>query len=319
MNASLRALLSGVIDYAGLFPPARLPLDQAIRNYARYRQGPDAWMLGRFVAPVRSLDEVSAFHDDLFRAGPRLALTVLGAPRSDSSGYLVAQKEDYATLLDFRERNGAWASADVFELQLPPESRAAILEAIRASALCEDQLATVYVEAPPGRDGRRQILEITAALQTANRLNRAEKGEASDLAFKFRTGGLEASAFPTVEHVALVLRACREAGLPMKFTAGLHHPLRHYNAALQTQMHGFINVFVAGVLAHTRRVDEEALRAVIADEDPAHFAFTDAGLSWKDLHASVDEVAAARHNFVTSFGSCSFDEPRDDLRALGWM
>ena len=46
MNASLRALLTGVVDYAGLFPPARLPLDEAIRNYARYRQGSDAWMLG---------------------------------------------------------------------------------------------------------------------------------------------------------------------------------------------------------------------------------------------------------------------------------
>ena len=57
MNASLRALLSGVVDYAGLFPPAGLPLDQAIRNYARYRQGSDAWMLGRFVIPAARLAE----------------------------------------------------------------------------------------------------------------------------------------------------------------------------------------------------------------------------------------------------------------------
>ena len=67
MNASLRALLSGVVDYAGLFPPAQLPLDQAIRNYARYRQEADAWMLGRFVIPVSRLLEWDAFAD-LFQA-----------------------------------------------------------------------------------------------------------------------------------------------------------------------------------------------------------------------------------------------------------
>ena len=37
MSPSLRALLTGIVDYAGLFPPAQLSLDEAIRNYARYR------------------------------------------------------------------------------------------------------------------------------------------------------------------------------------------------------------------------------------------------------------------------------------------
>ncbi len=84
-------------------------------------------------------------------------------------------------------------------------------------------------------------------------------------------------------------------------------------------MHGFINVFVAGVLAHARRLSEEDLQRVLADEDAASFVFTDDGLRWRDWHASTAEIAAARSDFVTSFGSCSFDEPRDDLRALGWL
>jgi hypothetical protein len=46
-------LLTGLIDYAGLFPPAKLSLDQAIRNYAAYRQCPERWMLGKFVIPPR--------------------------------------------------------------------------------------------------------------------------------------------------------------------------------------------------------------------------------------------------------------------------
>src|SRR5271166_5986544 len=61
MYASLRALMTNVIDYAGLFPPAQLPLDQALRNYASYREGPDAWMLGRFVCPAAKLAELTSF------------------------------------------------------------------------------------------------------------------------------------------------------------------------------------------------------------------------------------------------------------------
>ena len=32
---SVRAFLAGIIDYAGLFPPAKLPLEKAIRNSVR--------------------------------------------------------------------------------------------------------------------------------------------------------------------------------------------------------------------------------------------------------------------------------------------
>jgi hypothetical protein len=44
-------LLSELIDYAGLFPPAALDMASALRNYQAYREGEYAWMLGRFVVP----------------------------------------------------------------------------------------------------------------------------------------------------------------------------------------------------------------------------------------------------------------------------
>src|SRR5579883_1928278 len=56
----LRPLLENLIDYAGLFPPSALPMPQALANYERYRQSPEAWMLARFVAPVSRLDEMEA-------------------------------------------------------------------------------------------------------------------------------------------------------------------------------------------------------------------------------------------------------------------
>ena len=54
---SLQTLLAGAIDYAGLFPPAKLDMDTAVKNYAAYRRGHRAWALGRFIVPAGWLTE----------------------------------------------------------------------------------------------------------------------------------------------------------------------------------------------------------------------------------------------------------------------
>jgi hypothetical protein len=73
------------------------------------------------------------------------------------------------------------------------------------------------------------------------------------------------------------------------------------------------------VLAHARGLDGAEVREIIEEEDAGSFAFTDDGLRWRNHRASVDEIELARRSAVVSFGSCSFDEPRDDLRALGLL
>jgi hypothetical protein len=55
---SLHVLLENLIDYAGLFPPAALSMQDAVRNYARYRDGEHAWALGKFVVPQARVTEV---------------------------------------------------------------------------------------------------------------------------------------------------------------------------------------------------------------------------------------------------------------------
>src|SRR5437762_9320413 len=60
MTDSLRALLTGAIDYAGMFPPAALSLEQALAQYRAHRKASASWMLGRFVCPVEKLDQLAA-------------------------------------------------------------------------------------------------------------------------------------------------------------------------------------------------------------------------------------------------------------------
>jgi hypothetical protein len=57
-TGSLRGLLANLIDYAGLYPPAGLPLPKVIENYQRYLDSPDSWILNRLVLPHAKLDEV---------------------------------------------------------------------------------------------------------------------------------------------------------------------------------------------------------------------------------------------------------------------
>src|SRR5581483_10724564 len=59
MFATARALFEHIVDYAGLFPPAKLPLPEALRRYAADVSGPRQWFVGRFVCPATRLEELT--------------------------------------------------------------------------------------------------------------------------------------------------------------------------------------------------------------------------------------------------------------------
>ena len=319
MLSSVRAFLEGIIDYAGLFPPAQLPLDQALANYLRYRQEPDSWMLGRFICPAARLKELGAFRDHIAGSGP-LRLAVLGRGDDDLSEGL-NDIADAARLLN----NNAMLVAEAYEMKVPadlPVSGSAFgfrmglvanfIDAV--SALCEG-VPNTGTPAPffesPWTD-EQAVNEFAWGLRQNLGHHRHQPG------WKLRCGGLEPAAVPTVQQVARVLAECARAGIPWKATAGLHHPLRHFDDKLQTSMHGFINVFGAAILAHAQKIGAGQIEEMLADEDASHFVFDEVGFSWKGHQATTEAIRAAR-SVVTSFGSCSFDEPRDDLRRLGWI
>ena len=54
---SLHILLNALIDYAGLFPPSGLGMEEVVANYTRYRQTANAWALGRLIVPAARLPE----------------------------------------------------------------------------------------------------------------------------------------------------------------------------------------------------------------------------------------------------------------------
>lgn len=326
--SAICTLLEGIVDYAGLFPPAALPMQPVVRNYAAYRAGPRTWMLGRIICPAGRLGDFAAEFEGLADAarsgsGP-WHVSVLGRGGADAAAWLAGLVEDLADVKRLEDRLGGAVVADALESCLPRvmveagdvgSIGALVRAASERIASAGTRLRAVALEIPLAGDWRRNV---PAAIGAIAEVNRSRAGRDA-VAAKIRTGGVEAHQFPSVEQVACWIRACCECDVAFKATAGLHHPMRHFNDGVGTRMHGFLNVFCAAVLADHVGLDETEVAEVLAEEDPKSFRIDAEGVAWRSRCVSAEQVAATRRDRALSFGSCSFDEPVEDLVALGLL
>ncbi len=321
MAPSLRVLLAGIVDYAGLFPPAALPFDEAFRNYARYRQGDDAWLLGRFVLPARRLEALTR-HARLLMQDPPVPFSALGTGGEGAEAFLAAFRTDLDAIEAFHAAHDDRGLADVMEARLPEallDADQHVLEAFlgdahRALAAAGLPRLDLFFEVPLDGDLEHRAPVILAAMAEHNSKQRLPLR--AEVGFKMRCGGPAPEDHPAPVYVAFAIDACRRAGVRFKATAGLHHPIRHYNDEAEAHMHGFLNLFGAAMLAEAHELDRADIQHVLEDETPEHFRFDADAFAWNDLRASLDDVAHVRQRGAVSFGSCSFNEPREDLRDL---
>jgi len=299
-TASLRALLAHSIDYAGMFPPCSLPLDLALKNQAEYVRSPDAWMLGAFVLSTEQFGATRQLLSQ-FDAQHPLRVAALGAKTASADVFLDAVDNADAAIRSLSRHNVDLISISHLEMFLPKDVDVATLN--EARSILGD--LPVFWEAPPER------AEQTIALLSEFNSD----ADSATFGYKLRTGGVTADAFPTSMQIAKALVTPATHQLPLKFTAGLHHPLRQHRAEVQTKMHGFLNVLGAAVLAAEHRWDADQTAIMLDDENADSFSFTDDFFSWREWRIDTKRLQY-RRRFTVSFGSCSFDEPRDDLRAL---
>jgi len=292
---SLRALLTRAIDYAGLFPPASLDLEPALRNHAKYVRTPERWMLGGFVLPVGKF-EAAAPQLSLFDTEYPLEISALG-PKTADPGAFAATLETIVKAIDTMQKRAAGA-AFVRQLEMPFPGAGALNSLGEARRIFNELKLRVFLEAPPN-----EAPATIAALA------------GSGLGFKLRTGGVTADAFPSGAQISRSLAAAARHRVPIKFTAGLHHPVKLFHQSVQTKMHGFLNVLGAGVLAAEHGWSETETEEMLAEEEPHAFVFDDDVFRWRGWQISSDQIVV-RRELVVSLGSCSFDEPRDDLRTL---
>ncbi len=297
---SLRVLLEELIDYAGLFPPARLDMAPAVQEYAERLASPEAWALGRFIVPVGRLEELEGVASGLLpRTGAAAPwrLSVLG-------GTDPAHDAELVWAFNERHAHAAAGRAVVDTMELKAADVATLERGVRS---VPDGIVT-YVEIPSAGD----IADLVSAL--GNLGARA----------KVRTGGITADAFPAPADLARFIHLCTGLGVPFKATAGLHHPIRGeypltYDAGSETAtMYGFLNVFLATAFAQQGLALDD-IRGALEERDAGAFAFDDTGVTWRGRRAGADDLAELRVRGAAAFGSCSFAEPVGELRALGLL
>jgi hypothetical protein len=301
--ASLQSLLENSIDYAGMFPPCSLALEPALQNQAEYVRSPDAWMLGAFVLSIEQFDAAKQLLS-LFDPQHPLCVAALGPRTEDALAFGQAFAKTDAAIRSLLRHNIDLVSISHLEMLLPRDVDLALLKA--AGSILGN--LPVFWEAPPDR-----------AAQTIALI--AEYNSDTDLAtfgYKLRTGGVTADAFPTSAQIARALVAPATHQVPIKFTAGLHHPLRQYRDEVRARMHGFLNMLGAAVLAAEHQWDAHQAAIMLEDENADSFTFSDDFFAWREWKIDIERLQY-RRRFVTSFGSCSFDEPREDLHALNLL
>jgi hypothetical protein len=291
---ALRALLAGLVDYAGLFPPAGLDMAVAVHNYAAYRAGDDAWILGRFVVPVSRFDELSEVLAALgAQAAPAWQLTAVAGADVEA---------DVERVRAFVRKERGRARVDSLEAKLTSA------DAIQRAARSAKSDVTVFAEIPLDAD----VESLVATVKAAN------------IYAKLRTGGMTAESIPSPEAVLRFMRCCVSAGVPFKATAGLHHPIRaEYPLTYEPSspvglMHGFLNVFLAAGLMRSGLSDGEALE-LLDERDASAFSATPSTLRWRGAVLDEAQVDALRGRVALSFGSCSFSEPIEELRKLAFL
>jgi hypothetical protein len=293
--ASARALMAGAVDYAGLFPPARLPLADALAEYRRALAGADAWMLGRFIVPAAHL--------------PLLADAV-ARDADDGRGWSVSaivrehMEEDAAAVQAFNQRAAnQHVRVDTIECRPSLLSSRGSSDGIAWLVKTFSPACTVYVEVGVGPTAPDD-LRVVARHQ---------------LRAKIRTGGLAPDAFPAPASLVAFIESSRDVGVPFKATAGLHHairgsyPLGGEIGVHSATMHGFVNLMLA-TAAVGDRLPTTTAAALLTRTDDTALVFDDTGVRWGDVELSVDAIDRMREAQCVSFGSCSFREPADEYR-----
>lgn len=282
--SAIESMLAGLIDYAGLYPPASLDMGRAVENYRAYRCGKQAFALGRFIVDSNRIDEL---------------LAAAGSAQDPGLSVIVSQSVDSERLRRLMDQGVR-------------------VEAIETKAISRADVERISRSLPEGVEAYFEVpiepiqCDVLCAISAAG-------GRV-----KLRMGGVIPDAFPATEAVARALTAYARAGLAFKATAGLHHPLRSihrltYSAKSPTGwMHGFVNLACASALIHFGGAAGEAAE-LLEEQEPREFRITPHAIAWRSHKWSSEQLAQTRKRFFSSFGSCSFEEPIRDLEELGWL
>jgi len=287
----LKQLLSAIVDYAGLFPPAQLSLSEAAVVYDRAQSSSYRWLLGRFVLPASRLTEFVTLLENI------------------PNGY----SRDWS-LSVILSKNWAVELEQIHQLQATHDPiRISLIE---VAPLLPEDIQQLCPQIPQGITTFFELLWDTDIKLYLDLFRQFRVGA------KLRTGGITRDAFPSSTQLGQQIISLANAQIPFKATAGLHHPLRGQHPLTDapnsdsTTMHGFLNVALLAALAYHQKVTLEDAIALLEEHSIHAFQFTETAIHWRDYRLALAELEQSRQQFFHSFGSCSIQVPIDDLQTL---
>src|ERR1700738_1706782 len=230
--SAIETMLAGLIDYAGLYPPAALDMRAAVRNYLEYSSGKHAFALGRFIVDAARLDELREAAGTSFSRVRVSAIVPATASSQEMEGIL-------------------HAGLPIESLEIKCSEPLTICRISERLPLHIDR----YFEIPL-RQGCSGAIDAIASVGACAKL---------------RMGGVFAEAFPPPDHVVECLRLVADRCVPSNAPAGLPPPIRSCHRLTyaadspSATMHGFVNFFCAAGFVYAG--DSQCAKAVLEDED----------------------------------------------------
>ena len=273
---SVETLLRGVLDYAGMFPPASLSSGEAAAAYARYRAGADAWMVGTFVISAERLGELDP------AVGP-ISLVINAQSAGDVERVLKAAGRMTIAAIEFRS---------------------VVPDQIRVLAAAVPDAVEPFFEVPADGDLDRRLDAVAASGAFAKIRTGGVTPDAfpaPGAVYRFLRGCAD-------RRVA----AKATAGLHHAVTG--RYPLTYEPNSATALMYGFLNMGISAALVYTGVAEADVVHA-LGESSSDEFRFDDTGITWRGHRISTGDLAATRQGLFRSFGTCSLQEPIADVRS----
>lgn len=282
MSITTPVFLRRLIDDAAIFPPGNAPLPVGVREHLAIRKDGRSAIVGPFIVDVARLPAAALLAREMHATLD--VSVVVRAPSTVDQALRIVADQDSLDLVGLEVVLSSTGSALARDLEDLSDAIAGV-----------GSPPVVWIELPWGV-ARGTWADDLALIASAG------------FALKIRTGGLIPQAFPPPESLAEMLCAAAGLELPFKCTAGLHSPVRHFDASTGAIHHGFLNLIIASVRARAGGSRSE-VAAILGMEDT--------GILVQAMGMVPDDEMKSARELFRSYGCCSINEPLSELAQLG--
>jgi hypothetical protein len=325
MINSTEQLLSECFDYAGIFPPAQISLDEALKNYVRLKRSSDKWIFSRFVIPHHLVPKLAHFADRRDGNEGPLSLCIAGPEVKTLHDFkntiLNIEKDILSVHSDFPGE----ARTNILELMLPqtsvenlnPEEMVKALEAVVSTSANSRLLPhRVYFEISRDNfdiDTAKKVIKVIAVHNKSILKRKIDNYLFSG--FKINCGDAEKGLVPDARYLAEIMLYARDANVAVKFGGNVRHAYPKYDYELDTQEHGVLNLLLAGILAYTQDLNTEETIQVLEEKNAANFIFKEKYMAWRELAAPITELKMLRMLSINTFNIKRTDDVLQSLKS----